>query len=331
MPRRAAASVSSNRSSSSATRCPPSDRPRWWRSAISSRFSAPVSRPSTAANWPVTPMRPRTSSASRTTSYPPTDALPSSGRRSVLRMWTTVVLPAPFGPSSANTVPVGTSRSMPSRTTWSPNALRNPSAVMAGGPRGWSGMWCLIRGSGGEVSRAPSAGSPVARRIDDVAGRSGRPHLDLAVGRVPGLGLVQVVPHACRTACAGRATPPTPRASRSRGSPAAVSRTTVPALDVAGSARRRSRSWPRSTRRHGRGRCRRSPTSPGRRPRRIRPRCTRSSSSRSPTRRLADADLTRRGRCVCVTVDAIDGDVTERRSWPAGRRCGRAEGDPWRS
>jgi hypothetical protein len=39
---------------------------------------------------------------------------------SVDRIFTVVVLPDPFGPSSAYTVPVGTSRSIPSRTTWSP-------------------------------------------------------------------------------------------------------------------------------------------------------------------------------------------------------------------
>ena len=39
-----------------AARRRPSARSRWYRSAISRRFSCPVSRPSTAENWPVTPM-----------------------------------------------------------------------------------------------------------------------------------------------------------------------------------------------------------------------------------------------------------------------------------
>ncbi|MDF2739452.1 MAG: hypothetical protein K0S88_818, partial [Actinomycetia bacterium] len=43
-----------------------------------------------------------------------------------------VVLPAPFGPSSEKTVPSGTSRSMPSSTSWSPNDLRSPVAAIAG-------------------------------------------------------------------------------------------------------------------------------------------------------------------------------------------------------
>ena len=40
----------------------------------------------------------RTASASATTSYPATRAVPAVGRNSVVRMRTTVVLPAPFGP-----------------------------------------------------------------------------------------------------------------------------------------------------------------------------------------------------------------------------------------
>ena len=63
-----AASVRSNCSNNSITRRFPAWRPRWRRSAISCRFSAPVSRLSTAENWPVTPMSARTPSASVATS-----------------------------------------------------------------------------------------------------------------------------------------------------------------------------------------------------------------------------------------------------------------------
>ena len=45
---------------------------------------------------------------------------PPSAPIRVERIWTIVVLPAPFGPSSAKTVPSATSRSTPSSTTWSP-------------------------------------------------------------------------------------------------------------------------------------------------------------------------------------------------------------------
>ena len=42
-----------------------------------------------------------------------------------------VVLPAPFGPSNANTVPVGTARSSPESTSVRPKRLRSPRASMA--------------------------------------------------------------------------------------------------------------------------------------------------------------------------------------------------------
>ena len=58
-------------------------------------------------------------------------ACPASAPIRVDRIWTVVVLPAPFGPSSAKIVPSATSRSMPSSTTWSPKDLRRPVAVIA--------------------------------------------------------------------------------------------------------------------------------------------------------------------------------------------------------
>ena len=89
-------------------RAGPRARPRWCRSAIRSRFSSPVSRLSTAENWPVTPIAARTASGSAARSWPAT-ARPARRRRaiSVDRICTVVVLPAPFGPSSAKTVPCG--------------------------------------------------------------------------------------------------------------------------------------------------------------------------------------------------------------------------------
>src|SRR4051794_39130959 len=47
------------------------------------------------------------------------------------RICTVVVLPDPFGPSRANVVPAGTSKSIPSSTTLSPNDLRSPETAMA--------------------------------------------------------------------------------------------------------------------------------------------------------------------------------------------------------
>ena len=50
-------------------------------------------------------MRRRTASGDATTSWPSTLALPVVGGSSVARMRDSVVLPAPLGPSSPNTVP----------------------------------------------------------------------------------------------------------------------------------------------------------------------------------------------------------------------------------
>ena len=51
---------------------------------------------------------------------PATRAEPASAVESVVRMRTAVVLPAPLGPSSPQTVPRGTSKPTPSRATFSP-------------------------------------------------------------------------------------------------------------------------------------------------------------------------------------------------------------------
>ena len=59
------------------------------------------------ASWAVTPMLRWTAGASRTTSWPATQADPASGMDSVVRMRTAVVLPAPFGPSTPRMEPVG--------------------------------------------------------------------------------------------------------------------------------------------------------------------------------------------------------------------------------
>ncbi|CAM5493440.1 hypothetical protein STENM327S_06427 [Streptomyces tendae] len=78
-----------------------------------SMFSSPVIRPSTAENCPVTPMAPRTACGAVARSWPATRTSPPSAQTRVERIWTVVVLPAPFGPSSANTDPAGMRRSMP--------------------------------------------------------------------------------------------------------------------------------------------------------------------------------------------------------------------------
>ena len=58
----------------------------------------------------------RTARVCATVSYPPIVTVPESAGNRVDAMPTVVVLPEPFGPSRAVTLPAGISRSMPSRT-----------------------------------------------------------------------------------------------------------------------------------------------------------------------------------------------------------------------
>ena len=67
----------------------------------------------------------------RTTSRPTTSARPASARSRVVRIRTTVVLPAPLGPRSPSTVPSGTDRSTPSRATVAPKRFTSPSTTIA--------------------------------------------------------------------------------------------------------------------------------------------------------------------------------------------------------
>ncbi len=91
----------------------------------------PVRSSSTDAYWPVRLTRPRTGSASRSTSCPKTRASPPSGRSSVASIFTAVVFPAALGPSTPYTVPVGTARSIPSTARVSPNTLTRPDVSIA--------------------------------------------------------------------------------------------------------------------------------------------------------------------------------------------------------
>src|SRR6185437_14555368 len=77
-----------------------------------------------------TPIWRCTAQASRTTSRPATGAEPASGRVSVVRMRTAVVVPAPFGPSTPRMAPRGTSGSSPASATVGPNRFRSPSALL---------------------------------------------------------------------------------------------------------------------------------------------------------------------------------------------------------
>ncbi len=86
-----------------------------WIRPVSTRFSRAVAIGSLDAFCDTNPISCRTAVGSRRTSRPATSACPESGRDRVVRILTVVDLPAPFGPSSANTLPAATSSDRPSR------------------------------------------------------------------------------------------------------------------------------------------------------------------------------------------------------------------------
>src|SRR5438552_18918254 len=104
-------------------------------------------------------MRKRTDAGPRTTSWPSTSARPPSGRSTVARILTAVVLPAPFGPSSPKTVPTGTSKSMPLSAATLPKCLASPSTRMAVSVTGRFCHRCCNRG-------APALTTPPRGRWD---------------------------------------------------------------------------------------------------------------------------------------------------------------------
>jgi hypothetical protein len=69
------------------------------------RLSRPLRRCSIAGSWKTIPISRRIASRSATTSRPRTRAEPEVGARRVARIEKSVVLPAPFGPRSANISP----------------------------------------------------------------------------------------------------------------------------------------------------------------------------------------------------------------------------------
>jgi hypothetical protein len=85
-----------------------------YRIAWSRTFSSPVRFWSRLGRWKMIPMRRRTAPASLTRSCPAISAEPPLGSRVVVRIEIVVVLPAPFGPSSAKNSPAPTSNEMPS-------------------------------------------------------------------------------------------------------------------------------------------------------------------------------------------------------------------------
>ena len=135
---RAAASLSEKRSSRSSAIAPGSLRCR--NLATSTRFSRPLRISSTAANCPVRLMDSRTSAACVATSKPLTLAVPASALSSVDRIFTTVVLPAPFEPSRAKMCPAP--RRSPRRAA--PAAPCTTSPVPARGSLLLRGHHCVL-------------------------------------------------------------------------------------------------------------------------------------------------------------------------------------------
>src|SRR5207248_5528945 len=87
---------------------------------------------STTGSWNTTLDAPRANSGERTTSCPPSRAVPVVGTIVVVSIPTVVDLPAPFGPSSPNTSPVGTSKSIPLTASTPPGyVLRNALTSIA--------------------------------------------------------------------------------------------------------------------------------------------------------------------------------------------------------
>ena len=84
------------------------------------RFSSPVRLSSTDTYWPGQPDVSRRRVGSPIASTPSTTTSPASALSSVVSMRTTVVLPAPLGPSRPSTVPGVTSKSTPSTARTSP-------------------------------------------------------------------------------------------------------------------------------------------------------------------------------------------------------------------
>ena len=92
---------------------------------------------STVAYWPASPMIDRIAFASRVTSSPATLARPASGKRSVVSTRTSVVFPAPFGPSSASTRPASADTLTLSRARVTPNLFESASTSIIGATVTW--------------------------------------------------------------------------------------------------------------------------------------------------------------------------------------------------
>ena len=100
-------------------------RSGWWVILTSSRSSRTVS-PGYQVGWSATIATDRQNSALSRGGPPSTDTVPSACRRKPARQDSSVDFPTPLTPVSATTSPAVTVRSMSSRTTTLPYAMRSP-------------------------------------------------------------------------------------------------------------------------------------------------------------------------------------------------------------
>src|ERR1700722_14835922 len=94
-------------------------------------FSHPVRSRSEVIACGMTPIFLRTRVGCRATSSPATQASPELGGNSVVSIRTSVVLPAPLGPSSPNTSPRATSKVTPLTAVKAPKRLQRSLVVIA--------------------------------------------------------------------------------------------------------------------------------------------------------------------------------------------------------
>ena len=92
-------------------------------------------------------------SSARFGSRPSVRTAPASGCSAPVTRRTTVVLPAPFGPSSTVTVPRGTTKARSLTATTSPNVRQTPESATAGAD-GSSGILVFRRRADGSEARA---------------------------------------------------------------------------------------------------------------------------------------------------------------------------------
>ena len=135
-----------------------------------------------------TPTRARTPAGSVRTSQPATVASPDVGASSPASRRTVVVLPAPFGPSSARIVPAGTVSDTSSTATTLPNWRRSPRASITSrrgasdaGPARRAGARTALATEAGTSGTASSA-LELEQEEREVR-RTRQPHAEEAPGR----------------------------------------------------------------------------------------------------------------------------------------------------